>query len=57
MPMGVATTTDANDFAWRYGADSRGNIVSVTDPEGSRTTADDFTTRYTYGAPGTATPA
>ena len=54
MPMGVATTTDANDFAWRYGADSRGNIVSVTDPEGSRTTADDFTTRYTYGAPGTA---
>ncbi|MCF6376449.1 Ig-like domain-containing protein [Nocardioides KLBMP 9356] len=56
MPMGVATTTDANDFVWRYGADSRGNITSITDPEGSRTsTADDFTTRYTYGAPGTAT--
>lgn len=55
MPLGVASTGDPTDFAWRYSADARGNIVAVTDPEGSRTSADDFTTRYTYGAPGTAT--
>ena len=62
MPMGVAAastcTTTLPHFAGRYAADTRGNIIKITDPEGSRTSAvDDFTTKYTYGAVGTATPA
>ena len=59
MPLGVAAastcTTTLPQFAWTYAADTRGNIVKITDPEGSRTaTVDDFTTKYTYGAVGTS---
>ena len=59
MPLGVAAastcTTTLPQFTWTYAADTRGNIVKITDPEGSRTaTVDDFTTKYTYGAVGTA---
>ena len=39
-----------------FGIDARGNTTTVTDPEGTRTAspADDYTTTYEYGAPGTS---
>lgn len=37
-PKGVATTGNSTDYQWRYGYDTPGNLVSVTDPENNVTT-------------------
>jgi YD repeat-containing protein len=48
-PRGTATATPTDDFQWTFGYDSKGNLTSVTEPEGSPR----FTTNYTYNANGT----
>jgi RHS repeat-associated protein len=48
-PRGTATGTPTDDFQWSFGYDPKGNLTSVTEPEGSPR----FTTTYTYNPDGT----
>ncbi len=48
-PKGVATTTVAGDFQWRYTYDAAGNLDTITDPTGA-------VTDYDYNPPGSANP-
>ena len=45
-PRGMATVTPTTDFQWKFTHDTRGNVLTVTDPE-------NFTTTHTYNADGT----
>lgn len=48
-PRGTATATPTDDFQWTFGYDPKGNLTTVTEPEGSPR----FATNYTYNADGT----
>ena len=48
-PKGVATTTVAGDYQWRFSYDSAGNLDKVTDPTGA-------VTDYDYSLAGSASP-
>jgi len=48
-PKGTATASPTDDFQWSFDYDAKGNVVKVTEPEGSPR----YNTQYTYNADGT----
>lgn len=48
-PRGAATTTPVDDYQWAFDYDAEGNLLKVTEPEGSPR----YATTYSYNADGT----